>query len=189
MMIGAVTMKVRLNRAPFVLLLLAGLSWISLWTLQLPPVDRLAFLPPPEASHLRQSRTTRTPTKSLRPNNLEIVRNATPIDLEYVDVSNNHTEHPHCGARDEQGNWGYVHDETALRRNPPAFSITPERLQQDCMKRDDNHVMLTKRVNVDAKAHDSIEQSGRKRAKILCVIYSTDAAHKEKIPAIRETWG
>ena len=170
--------------APFILLLLAGLSWVGLWTFQLPPVDRFVVLPPPESS--RVMRPPRLLPKPLRPTNLNIVRNATAIDLAYVDVSYNHEKDPHRGARDEEGKWGYVHDETALRFNPPPFPT--DRLHQDCVERDSHHKMLTERVFVDKEVHDAVERSGKKRVRILCIIYSTDAGHV-KIPAIRETWG
>lgn len=179
--------KMRMARAPFVFLLLAGLSWIALCTIQLPPVDRFVWLPPPSEAthhHVVMPHQLRV-NKPLRPTNLEIVRNATQIDLTYVDISKNHTDHPHCGARDAEGTFGYVHDETALRRSPPAFST--ERLQQDCQERDSNYIMLTKRVFVDQEAHDA--RSSQERVKILCIIYSTDEGHEKKIPAIRETWG
>jgi len=183
--ITASPVKMRMHRAPFAFLLLAGVSWVVLWTLRLPPVDRFVWLPPPESTRLQPPPLRRQ--VHLRPTNLEIVRNVTPVDLAFIDVSENHKEDPHRGARDEKGNWGYVHDETALRLAPPAFPT--DQLREDCQERDSNHVMLTERVFVDTEAHDAVDKSGKRRAKILCIIYSTDAGHKEKIPAIRETWG
>jgi hypothetical protein len=182
-------LMMRMARAPFAFLLLAGLSWASLWTLNLPPIDQLSWIQPPETfSRLRpppRDKQLRN-GKPLRQTNLEILRNATSIDLKFVDVSNNYSEHPHRGARDEHGNWGFVHDETALRRSPPPLNT--ERLQQDCQERDSNYIMMTKRVFVDQEAHNARADTS-KRAKILCIIYSTEVDHKEKIPAIRETWG
>lgn len=178
----ALLLKMRMARGPFLFLLLGGLSWVSLWTVQLPPVDRFALLPPPSDVKQQHQAYQHQVIKPLRPTNLEIVRSATPIDLAYVDVAKNHSEHPHCGARDAEGNWGYVHDETALLRSPPAFST-----KQGCQEHDNNYIMLTKRVFVDKETHDA--RSNEERVKILCIIYSTDAGHTEKIPAIRETWG
>jgi glycoprotein-N-acetylgalactosamine 3-beta-galactosyltransferase len=186
---AALFIKMRMVRTPFAFLLLAGLSWMSLWTLHLPPENQFSWLSLPErqsTSHLREE-TVVTDIKPLRRTNLEIVRSATAIDLTYIDVTKNHTEHPHCGARDERGNWGYIHDETALRRSPPPFPT--DNLQQDCQVRDSNYIMLTKRVTMDKEAHDNRPFSDGKRAKILCIIYSTDAGHDKKIPAIRESWG
>lgn len=160
---------------------------MTLWKLELPPGDHLAFLPPPKSSS--RSRLSSPPhqrptsARALRPNNLEIIRAVIPIDLEYVDVSNNHERHPHRGARDENGNWGYIHDETNLRRNPPSYNNS--QLEQDCLVRDDNYTMLTQRVHVDTERH----QNGKQPVKLFCAIYSTDAGHEQKIPAIRETWG
>lgn len=177
--VGFFTMVIRTH---FVFLTLVALSWVTLWTVRLPPpVD------------LRMSRTSpaapigkRKPSpKPLRAVNLQIVHNATPVDLAYVDVSGSHDNDPHRGARDEQGNWGYVHDETALRRNPPDLSTN--NLQRDCQERDSHYEVLTKHVFVDVKAHEV--RRDEKRVKIFCIIYSIDTAHDTKIPAIRETWG
>jgi glycoprotein-N-acetylgalactosamine 3-beta-galactosyltransferase len=175
-------------RSPFVFLGLAGLSWFTLLSIRLPPDDILASVPPPGIFSQSKEATLRNKKysdKPLRPTNLPIVRNATPMDLVYVDVSGNHEKDPHRGARDEKGNWGYVHDETALRLHPPAFPT--DRLEQDCQERDADQAMLTEKVLVDMKAHEA--KRGTKRANILCMIYATDASHEKMIPAIRETWG
>ena len=173
--------------SPFVFLVLSGLSWLTLVFNRLPPTNILGSVPPPGIISLSKEarRDKKHPDKSLGPTNLQIVRNATPVDLAYVDVSGNHERDPHRGARDEKGNWGYVHDETALRKHPPAFPT--DRLEQDCKERDADQAMLTEKVFVDREAHDA--KKGTKRAKILCIIYAIDASHEKRIPAIRETWG
>lgn len=173
--------------SPFVFLVLSGLSWFTLVFTRLPPANILGSVPPPGIISLSKEarRNKKHPDKSLGPTNLQIVRNATPVDLAYVDVSGNRERDPHRGARDEKGNWGYVHDETALRRHPPAFPT--DRLEQDCQERDADQAMLTEKVFVDREAHDA--KKGTKRAKILCIIYAIDASHEKRIPAIRETWG
>ena len=66
------------------------------------------------------------PSISLREENMEIISKAAQVKLAYVDVSGNHAEHPHKGALDEKGNFGYVHDETFLVKNPPSFEFTDD---------------------------------------------------------------
>lgn len=129
------------------------------------------------------------PTVPLRANNLEIISKAKKVDITYKDVSGGHVEHPHMGAKDENGNFGYVHDETALRKNPPpSMNFTGAALEKACKKRDNNWRMLTEKVRVDMKAHEEAEKSGKKRDKIFCLVYTIEKGHP-KIPAIRETWG
>jgi len=128
------------------------------------------------------------PSKSLCPECLEIVQKAKPVDLTYVDVSEGHKEHPHMGAKDENGNSGYVHDATALRKNPPPYNFSGDALQKACTKRDNNYKMLHEKVFVDMEAHEKAEKSGKKRDKIFCLVYTTEKGHPA-IPRIRETWG
>lgn len=66
------------------------------------------------------------PSKPLSDENMSIVARASPVKLAYVDISGGHTEHPHRGATDENGNFGYVHDETALAKSPPPFEFKDE---------------------------------------------------------------
>jgi hypothetical protein len=128
------------------------------------------------------------PAEPLCPTCLEIVQKAKPIDLSFVDVSNGHKEHPHLGATDEQGNIGYIHDETALRKNPPPLNYPDDELREACLKRDNNYKMLNERVFVDLEYEKKILASGNARPKVFCFVYTTDAGHP-KIPNIRETWG
>ena len=126
------------------------------------------------------------PNKPLCKECLEIVQKATPVDLSYVDVTGGHKEHPHMGARDEDGNYGYVHDETALHRNPESFSVPEEELLNMCLKRDNNYRMLNEKVFVDLEYEK--EMQDKPRDKIFCLVYTTTAGHP-RIPAIRQTWG
>ena len=119
---------------------------------------------------------------------LKIVQEAQPIDLSFVDVSGGHKEHPHMGALDELGILGYVHDETALRRNPPTTSFEEDALRSVCLKRDNNFKMLNEKVFVDLEYDKKMEASGQSRDTIFCLVYTIDSAHS-KIPSIRETWG
>jgi len=48
--------------------------------------------------------------------------------------------------------------------------------------------MLHEKVVVDLDAHKAAEESGKKRDKIFCLVYTIESGHP-KIPAIRETWG
>jgi hypothetical protein len=129
------------------------------------------------------------PSKPLCKECLEIIQRAEPIDITYLDVSGGHKEHPHLGATDVDGTtFGYVHDETALRKNPPPFHFEGDALRQACLTRDNNYKMLTEKVFVDLNATVEVEKSGRPRDKIFCLVYTIDSGHP-KIPTIRETWG
>jgi hypothetical protein len=130
----------------------------------------------------------RKPTVPLRDLCLEIVQKAKPVDITFVDVSGGHVKHPHKGARDENGEFGYIHDETTLHKNPPPFNFEEEDLLRECVKRDNNYKMLNEKVFVDLKADEEAEKSGKKRDKIFCLAYTISSAHP-KIPSIRETWG
>jgi hypothetical protein len=128
------------------------------------------------------------PSKPLRPENLKILSSAKPIDIAFLDVSGGHTEHPHMGATDESGAYGYIHDETALRKNPPKLVFANEELSKACTKKDDNYRMMSERVIVDLEYDKNMEDSGARRDKIFCLVYTTEEGHN-KIPNIRETWG
>jgi hypothetical protein len=134
----------------------------------------------------------RKPSVPLRPINLEIIQKAKVVDLSYVDVTGGHKEHPHMGAKDEFGNFGYVHDETALRKNPPPTltHFQGQELTDACRKRDDNYQMLTQKVAIDWDAYKQLEERNapiRQHNKLFCLVYTIEPAH-HKIPAIRETW-
>lgn len=141
-----------------------------------------------EDAETGDSQGRQKPSKPLRPTNLEIVQQATPIDISYVDVAGGHKEHPHKGAKDENGEWGYIHDEKSLALNPPAFGFTGKPFKDACEMRDANYMMLHNKVILDMKAHEEAEKSGKKRDKIFCLVYTIESGHP-KIPAIRETWG
>lgn len=128
----------------------------------------------------------RKPSKPLCKECLEIVQKATPVDISFVDVSRGHKDHPHKGARDEHGNWGYVHDETALHRDPDPFDLPNDELRAHCEKRDNNWRMLNYKVFVDMEYDESM--SGKPRDKIFCLVYTTEAGHP-RVPRIRRTWG
>lgn len=128
----------------------------------------------------------RKPSTPLNDARLLILRKATPVDLDYVDVSNGNVEHPHMAALDESGNPGYVHDETFLRRDPPAFDFP--NLNSACARHDNHHKMLTEKVFVDLEAHQEAELSGKPRVKLMCLVYSMEKSH-HIIPNILQTWG
>jgi hypothetical protein len=130
----------------------------------------------------------RKPKQALCEECLSIVQKAQPIDIAFVDVRDGHKAHPHLGATDENGNMGYVHDETALRKHPPAFHMEEDMLRSQCQTRDNTYRMLNEKVYVDLEYHDKMEKSLLPRDKIFCLVYTIDAFHS-KIPAIRETWG
>jgi hypothetical protein len=95
---------------------------------------------------------------------LEIVQKATPIDIAYVDVR---------GSRDENGKYGYVHDETALRLHPEKFDVKEKDLREMCLKRDDNYKMLHEKVFVDLEHNEHVQSSKKRRPKIMCIVFNT----------------
>jgi hypothetical protein len=75
------------------------------------------------------------PSKPLDEARMAIIARASPVKLAYVDVSGQHAEHPHEGALDEKGNFGYVHDETFLAKSPPAFEFKDDREKEKLCKK------------------------------------------------------
>mmetsp|Transcript_8318 Transcript_8318/g.18153 ORF Transcript_8318/g.18153 Transcript_8318/m.18153 type:complete len:533 (-) Transcript_8318:47-1645(-) len=119
---------------------------------------------------------------------------------EYVDDDekldkNEDNAHPHMGAKDAQGKLGYVHDPTALKRDPPDFDTS--NLTILCKPGgakglgDADWKMLSKKVEVDFAGHKMAEdlvEHGSPRVKIFCVVYTIEESHG-RVPAILETWG
>lgn len=116
---------------------------------------------------------------------LAVIQKAKPVDITYVNITNR-SEHPHLGAKDADGKWGYIHDPTSLRKNPPQFNF-PD-LNSACALRDNDFKMMSEQVSVDWKAHEAKESSGERRDKIFCLVYTIAESH-DRIQYIRETWG
>lgn len=156
------------------------------------PEAPAAFEPPKvnekavEEQDADDSKDKKKPTNPLRPNNLEIAQLPKPMDISFVDVSNGHHDHPHMLALDENGVPGYIHDETDLRKNPPPFKYPG--LEQGCSKRDADYKMMHERIVVETEYDKQMEESGKKRDKIFCLVYTIESSHP-KIKNIRETWG
>ena len=142
------------------------------------------------------------PSKPLCKECLEIVQRAKPVDISFKPVDPlvlNSTDDPylHLGAKGPDGEMGYVHDETALRKLAPAPDIGNDLLTYYCARRDDDYKMLHEKVYVDLEGHAAAEkrakQEGAKpRAKIFCSVYTSNATHGDghkQIPAIGQTWG
>jgi hypothetical protein len=142
---------------------------------------------PPDASP-NLAEHQKKPAKPLREENLKIVGQAKRVSITFEDVSGGHKEHPHMGATDENGVLGYIHDETALRKNPPALQIDESQMKKFCTTKDNHYRMMKERIIVDKTYDDKMEESGVVRDKIFCLVYTIDAGHP-KIPTIRETWG
>jgi glycoprotein-N-acetylgalactosamine 3-beta-galactosyltransferase len=92
------------------------------------------------------------------------------------------------GAKDENGELGYIHDETSLRKNPPPFEWSEQEEQAACVMRDNNWQMMKRRVVVDLDEDRRKNEAGVKRDKIFCLVYTIASGHP-RIPAILETWG
>jgi hypothetical protein len=135
------------------------------------------------------------PSRPLDDARMAIVVRASPVKLKYVDASGGHVAHPHLGATDEDGAFGYVHDETALRLHPPPFEFkNDDDRERLCKKGDPNYTMLTQKVFVDITSHEAAERrvehdlAQKRRVKLFCFVYTIEKNH-DRIPAIRETWG
>jgi len=135
------------------------------------------------------------PSHPLDSARMAIISKASPVKLAYVDASGGHVANPHMGATDENGVYGYIHDETALHNNPPQFTIkNDDERARLCKKGDPNYQMLTKKVFVDLQGHEAAERRAehglaqKKRVKIFCFVYTTEQNH-DRVPAIHETWG
>ena len=66
---------------------------------------------------------------------MDIIKSAKMQAISYEDYSNGHRDHPHKGALDKRDEPGYVHDTTALHKNPPQFQ--PPNKSDACRK--DSH--------------------------------------------------
>jgi len=113
------------------------------------------------------------------------------IHLDYVNLTGEFTDHPHMLALDENGSSGYIHDASALHRNPPRFALDNS-VTRSCEHNDATMQLLTDRVFVDFQAHELAEQlSSDKnipRVKIFCHVYTTSKSYS-LIQTIRQTWG
>ncbi len=128
------------------------------------------------------------PSEPLRSTNLEIIKKPKMVDITFKDVSGGHEEHPHMGALDADGNPGYIHDETFLKKNPPKMNFADQDMKQACAKRDNDWRMMHKRVVVETGYDKTKNESGEKRDKIFCLVYTIEKFH-DRIPNILETWG
>eukprot|EP00977_Amphora_coffeiformis_P015324 scaffold4510_cov183-Amphora_coffeaeformis.AAC.9 len=151
-------------------------------------------------------------SRSLRPENVAIVQQAPRVDLSFIDLlSSSSPRHDasyyaYTGARDEDGNSGYIHDEQHLRRvtattlsqsSNQQWSVSVQDLREQCAKRDDDEFrMLTEKVQVVHTNNSPkkifrrypTQQQQQKPTTILCVLYTMASQH-HKLSAVRETWG
>ena len=141
------------------------------------------------------------PSKPLCRICLKAVQQAHEIDLAYVDVTGgtNVTNRKllHWGATFANGSWGYVHDVSTLRQNPPSayYFSNPHKLLNACSLHDDTYRLITGKIRVVSEA-DLEQQRHQLRARgvaarperLLCLIYTTSLGHA-RVQRIRETWG
>ena len=133
--------------------------------------------PPPPAGNSK-----RKPLIPIRQTNLDILKTAKPIDVAYVDMTDGHKDHPHKGAVDTNGNPGFIHDETALRKNPPAFDFP--NLKVACERKDGHSRVLTEKVKIDMDKYDAKPD----HTKLFCIAYTISPFH-DRLNAIMQTWG
>ena len=132
----------------------------------------------------------------------QVVQRPKPLNVSYVPAivtASMQRTALHLGATFPNGTTlGYVHDETALRRQPPPFNYSGVRLTQACTLRDDTFAMIQGKIRVVSEA--DLEQQRKelrargvplqrtRRETLFCMVYSTDVGHS-KLQRIRETWG
>jgi glycoprotein-N-acetylgalactosamine 3-beta-galactosyltransferase len=129
-------------------------------------------------------------SQALSQRNKDLISTAKPVNLDYVDVTNGFSEHPHKGAMDENGLYGYVHDASALYKVHPEFELSDK--EKTCgTKQDGTYKMLTNKVFVDHESHDAAQKEadngGRPRDKIFCLVYTIEENH-DRLPPLLETW-
>ncbi|GKY96296.1 hypothetical protein MPSEU_000589300 [Mayamaea pseudoterrestris] len=135
---------------------------------------------------------TRPPFMALRPECLEIIRQANLTNITYVHVAGNYSHHPHMGALDEWGAPNYVHNVAFLRQHFPQRSMSLDYIANECRNQDDDYKILKERILIDTNYSDNglsmRSNSDVPRQKILCIVYTSMQNHK-RIKLIRETWG
>ena len=144
----------------------------------------------PSSSGLSTTQERRKPRVPLDRAKLDILKTAQPVDLTFVNVVDGRPrEHPHMGALDLMGNPGYVSNATFLKdpKNRPDFQYGA--IWGACRKRDAHHKMLTEKVFVDLEGDREAQQSGKKRIRIMCTVYSTAKEHDNIAKHILQTWG
>jgi glycoprotein-N-acetylgalactosamine 3-beta-galactosyltransferase len=106
-----------------------------------------------------------------------IVQNEDAITVRQV------RDHPHAGAIDEEGNFGYVHDPTVIANSKIPFSIPPEELKEVCAPPGAGPEgiggYITEKVRVS---------NVQPRLKIFCSVFTSPANERMRW-AIAETWG
>jgi hypothetical protein len=94
--------------------------------------------------------------------------------------------HPHAGAVDEFGHYGYVHDPTILLESPSTFQVLPEERTELCDS------ILSGMDEVTRTVFEQIQVTKTppttKDVKVFCAIY-TYPGNNNQTNAIRETWG
>ena len=99
-------------------------------------------------------------------------------------------DHPHAGAIDEYGNYGYVHDPTILKQNPPTFHISMEEQHDLCAPTGngpEDGGKLGEQI-FDHHIQVNTTTSNSRDVKVFCAVYS-HPGNSNQTDAIRETWG
>mmetsp|Transcript_14649 Transcript_14649/g.40714 ORF Transcript_14649/g.40714 Transcript_14649/m.40714 type:complete len:468 (-) Transcript_14649:580-1983(-) len=100
--------------------------------------------------------------------------------------------HPHGGARDELGNWGYVHDPTILLKKPQQFKVLHNEEEDFCQEvgygLEGGGASLAKRLFRKRIKIAKRSEMGSPPIKVFCAIYSYPG-NNAQTDAIRRTWG
>jgi glycoprotein-N-acetylgalactosamine 3-beta-galactosyltransferase len=118
----------------------------------------------------------------------QILDRAPAVDLEYVDVAGDHSQHPHMGALDASGSSNYVYDPTTLRRNPPPLEYNETELKEFCTLNDTDYQALS-RIHIVSDEQQQQQQTNKRPEpiKLFCGVYSASPFHSVLDVSLR-TW-
>jgi hypothetical protein len=100
-------------------------------------------------------------------------------------------DHPHAGAIDEFGHYGYVHDPTILKQNPPIFHVSAEEQHDLCAPTGTGPEGGGKLGELIFDHHIQVSTTNNNNprdVKVFCAVYS-HPGNANQTDAIRETWG
>ena len=107
--------------------------------------------------------------------------------------------HPHAGAKDAQGNWGYIHDAKFLHRHSTPlhpFTIAENERDEICAPPGQGYEggmgayqLLTEniRIRTDAQLHNGSSPLHNNDIKLFCAVYTHAGSSRMTVAAL-ETW-
>lgn len=107
--------------------------------------------------------------------------------------SNQHFAHPHAGAKDKFGHWGYVHNAAVLRQIPLSFIVLAEEKHEVCAQvgqatdEKDNSKLISQVFNQVIKVSKTAVSALASSIKVFCAVYSYPG-NRNQTNAIAMTW-